>query len=185
MLRVQVLLSSVRGASALRRSFFGTGGRGRLAGRSVRSAGAIALVFLMVLPGCYTTRPVYAGMPQPGMNVSLQISDEGRVALRDRVGPSVARVEGVLVRAPDTSYVLTVNDVIGIYGERTRWSGEQVGIRREYVGMVYERRFSPARTALFVGGVGALGYLLFGRALPGIFGGDSDGVDRPPDPPAQ
>ncbi len=137
-----------------------------------------------ILSGCYTYRPVVATQPVAGTRVDLHLTDEGRIAVRERIGPDVARVEGSLVYRNDTSFVLRVAEVHGLYGARNVWGGEEVGIRRDYVGLVRERRFDTMRSVLLGGLVVAALVVIFATDLVG-FGGDSDVWREPPDPGEQ
>jgi hypothetical protein len=128
-----------------------------------------------LLGACYVYRPMTAVEPHPGMRVAIDLNDQGRVALVTSVGPEVARVEGALVSAADGEYVLRVYDVFGLRGSRTKWSGETVSLRQEYVQRIREKRLSGGRTAWVVGGVlGAVVSLVAGTDLVGV-GGEGEG----------
>ncbi|PYO40526.1 MAG: hypothetical protein DMD29_06150 [Gemmatimonadetes bacterium] len=140
-------------------------------------AGGLAAI---VSAGCYTNRPLTVAEPAPGTPVSLVLSDQGRVAVADSVGPSASRVQGTVVRATDGTWVVAIADVVGLDGRVTKWSGETVGFRTNYVAAPYERRFSKPKTILMVSsvvvGVGAVLATLKLVGLGGIlFGGDNGG----------
>lgn len=128
-----------------------------------------------MLAACYTYRPA-AEAPAPSAYLALVLNDQGRVGAGSQVGPAAARVEGKLVAATDTAYVLQVAAVEGISGARQRWGGELVTLRREHVGNVLERRLSTGRTiAAVVGFGGALVALIATQGLGVLGGGDGNG----------
>ena len=104
-----------------------------------------------LVAGCYTYAPLSALEPVPETQVALVLSDVGRVGAGTGMGPGIARVEGALIGSTDSEYTLRIAGVTDIRGRESRWSGEQVSLRRTWVGNAYERRFSKARTYLLVG----------------------------------
>ncbi len=147
------------------------GSPGRSPGaRSPRAGLGVALLAALVA-GCYTYQPMVT-TPEPGSTLALDLNDQGRVGMRSAIGPEIARVEGALVGASDTAYQLRVSETLGLYGVRSRWSGEAVSLPREYVGVVTEKRFSRQRTFVAVlGGVAAAMAFVVTRDLFGL-GGD-------------
>ena len=124
--------------------------------RARQFCAAITGAFLLpAATGCYTHRPVTAGTLLPGSSVVLGITDRGRVPVGESVGPGALRIQGHLVSASDSTYVLRVSSVQFIDGRTTKWSGEQVIVSRDHVGSVAEQRYSRARTWLAIGGVAA------------------------------
>jgi hypothetical protein len=130
-----------------------------------------------LVAGCYTYRPLLEA-PAPTTKLSLVLSDQGRVGAAKQIGPLVARVEGDLIAASDTAYVVAVSTVRAFYGPAARWNGETVSLRRDYVTMAYERRFSRGRTALLLGGAATTFVALV--ITQHIFG---IGSERPPNVP--
>ncbi len=131
--------------------------------------------------GCYSYQPLTTVEPAPGTSVSLELSDQGRVAVAESVGPGTRRVEGTVVRADNTTWVLSVGSVLGIDGRVTKWSGETVGVSRAYVEVPYERRYSRSRTLLLASSVmvGVAAFIatrhLLGISIPILDGGNGDG----------
>ena len=112
---------------------------------------AVVLAGTHFLTGCYTYVPASV-QPSPGAEVAFDISDAGRVALAERLGPGVTRVEGRVTDATTDEYAMRVSALSQINSGRVRWSGESVRLRREYVVRSEQRKFSRGRTALAVGG---------------------------------
>ena len=119
----------------------------------LRSWGSALLPALVA--GCYTYAPLPTLEPVPDTQVALVLSDVGRVGAGASMGPGIARVEGALIGSTDSEYTLRIAGVTDIRGRESRWSGEQVSLRRTWVGNAYERRFSKPRTYLLVGALTA------------------------------
>lgn len=143
--------------------------------------GAVTSLMVGVLTGCYTLRPATTPIVE-GAEVALDVTDAGRVALAQQVGPEVTQLEGRLVSAENGDYVLAVSNVRFLRGGVQAWSGERVRVSRDHVRTAYERRFSPGRTAVMaavtVGGVVAF---IASRDLLGL-GREPPNPDPDPDP---
>ena len=116
-----------------------------------------------------------------GRRVQLSLNDAGSALLAPQLGPSVADVEGIL--AEDSAGVLALS-VLGITrrdGQENSWRGERVPIPRAVVTSVTERRFSRARTVLFVAG-SAIGIYATKRAFGGAGGSNAPGPSPSPPP---
>jgi hypothetical protein len=114
-----------------------------------------AALLPLALAGCYSYTPLATPSPVPGSKVALVLSDVGRVGLGPQVGPGTSRLEGTIVGASDTGYVLSVSDVFGIGGSHAQWAGETVYVQKAFVANSMERRFSRGRTMFMAGGAAA------------------------------
>lgn len=130
--------------------------------------------------GCYTYHPVAAPEVAPGAEVTLSITDRGRVALGDSLGPGVAQVTGRVSERNDSALVLHISAVEYLNGQLNRWNGERVAVAQDLVGSARERRFSRSRTWLAVGGTIAGVALLAGLVSLVASGFDDGGGTRPP-----
>jgi hypothetical protein len=146
-----------------------------------------AVVVMATLWGsqaCYTYVPVdLTASPSVGERVALEISDQGRVGLSERLGPGVLRIEGTLTRTQEQEVSLNVFRVAQMgQPQPSRWSGESVTIPRSFIGGVQERRFSRGRTTVTLGiAVGVLAYLITQQNLFGFWEGTrNDGIEEPP-----
>jgi hypothetical protein len=149
-------------------------------GRRARALVAGLLLGSTTLSACYVNVPV-ARSPVAGSLVALRLNDRGRVAMENALGPSVDRVEGAVVRGTDDEYVLAVSTVATLDGNSSRWAGEQVTLRREFVRDETERRFSRGRTIAAVGaGVAAVAAFIITRSVIGSASADPD-RKLPPD----
>lgn len=108
----------------------------------------IAVGWWVLAAGCYAYRPLGTVEPSADTELSLALSDQGRVEAASTLGSSVGRVEGKVVNSNDTAYVLHVTRVQNIRGAVSPWTGETVIVPRAWVGNVTERRFSRSRTYL-------------------------------------
>ena len=106
------------------------------------------------------------------------MSDFGRLEASRQIGPRADRVEGALVGITDTGYLLAVSGVKPIDAEWVRWTGETVSVRRDHVALLYERRLSTVRTAVFIGGVAAA--LVATVVRFELFGIGNDPIDTAP-----
>ena len=155
--------------------------RDRARSSSLRLRGLLAAVLLLPnTVGCYTTRYVPEGIVQPEMRVSLSITDRGRVAIADSLGTGVLKVNGRLLSATDSQYVVSVSDLDLMNGRTARWNGETVGIDRQHVGGVGQRTLSRSRTGAVVAGVIAAIVLIAVQSITGFIGGGSN-TKTPPD----
>ncbi len=109
-----------------------------------------SLVGLLVLfsGSCYRYTPLAGAPPGPDVELSLALSDQGRVEARATLGAGLDRVEGRVAQVNDTAYVLHVVRVQDIRGAVTQWSGETVTVPRAWVGNAYARQLSHSRTYL-------------------------------------
>jgi hypothetical protein len=146
---------------------------------------AVAMGFLPAVAGCYTYTPIATLQPAPGTNLSLVLSDEGRMQSMRQVGPYAMRIEGELLQATPADLVLAVSDVVDIRGTHSKWTGESISLPRSYVMMTYEKRFSTSKTVLLATAVaGGIAAIIVGRNLLG-FGGSGNPGTIPPDPNGQ
>ncbi len=127
----------------------------------------------LLATGCYTYAPVGSVAPAPDAELSLVFTDQGRVGAGSVLGPSLERVDGRVVQATDSAYLIRVVRVTDLRGVQTPWRGETVHVARAWVGNTYERRFSRSRTYLVAGicaaavaaFIGTRGFGLGGRIL--------------------
>jgi hypothetical protein len=128
-----------------------------MSGTRVRSPwrAAAAVCAAAALAGCYTYTEPGEVSPEVGRTFAFDLTDQGRAALSDRIGPGTDRIEGDLVGLTDTAYRVRVARVVDIRGKVVGWSGEEVSFGREYVGTLRERRKSPVRTGIAIGMLGA------------------------------
>jgi hypothetical protein len=152
----------------------------------MRRLGAVAAAVSLLpgLDGCYTYKQSVTTAVQPGADVSLTITDQGRVGLGNRLGRGVLRVNGRVVNSRDSSdsvWVVQVSSVEMLAGQKTHWAGEEVRLPREYVSDVATREFSRGRTWLAVGVTVAAVALAIGTASLVAGGSESDDTKPPPD----
>jgi hypothetical protein len=165
-------------STAVRRS---GSGRTREFPRAVRGrplrAGLAVVLLVPQLTGCFRYVPVPSAEVPAGSQVQVGITDRGRVALTDAVGPGVRSLEGQVLARTDTSLVLSVSSVRYYDLGLATWAGEQVEVGTDYIDNLRERRFS--RTRSWIAGAAVVGGLILASfiAISG-FGGDS-GRDHP------
>jgi len=106
-------------------------------------------------------------VPDPGTVIGLDITDAGRVALGGAMGPEIDQVEGKLIAKDTAGYLVGVTSLHLLRGGEQVWHGEQVQIKKEYVSSVYQRRFSPSRSAALAAvGIGAVALIASRSIFP-------------------
>jgi len=140
------------------------------------------LLGLLLLPACYVERPVLEPVPAPERRISLVLNDQGRYEAAPQIGPLAMRVDGVVLQATDSDYLVRISEVVDVRGTRSLWAGETVPLQRRYIAMAYERRFHRGRTYALVGTMAVLfvsavvKFNLFGFAS----GNGDGGPEKPP-----
>jgi len=149
--------------------------------RTIASVGIASTV--VWTSGCYTYAVKPVSDVSQNATVTADINDAGRVALGQRVGPEVMRVEGKVVERSDTSVRLLVSEVTYLNGSTQEWQGQEVGLRAQDMKSVTQRSFSRSRTALFIGVV-AIGVVatILGLNFLGVTNGDPNN-DKGKEPP--
>lgn len=127
--------------------------RQRRCGVAYRARAAVAI--LLLLPsatGCYHYVSISDDASVAGTEVSIEITDPGRVALTSQFGPGVRRLHGRLTQWSDSLFVigLTTVEYLGLRSS-VAWAGESVSVSRNYVAGIQERRFARTRSWLTVG----------------------------------
>ena len=115
--------------------------------------------------GCYTLQPSSVAVPVSGTRLAFAINDVGRVALGGSMGPELRRVEGSFQFKENDDYFVNVSGVELLQGGFQAWAGETVRINTSYVSAIYEKKFSPAKTALAVGGAALVASFMGSRTV--------------------
>lgn len=149
--------------------------------RRIKALAAAALL-LPSATGCYEAHAVSTSVLPAGTQVSLAITDRGRVALGPQMGEGVLRLNGRVADASDSAYVVRVSSVDYVAAPTGHWAGEEVKVPRDYIASVAERRLSRKRSWLMAGIVVG-GIVALAAAIKIIGGGSvSDGtvIENPP-----
>ena len=120
---------------------------------------------LIVLGGCYGYYPPETAAPV-GKSVEVTLTDSGSFALARQIGPSAAAINGRLTSDSASALILAVTGVRQRDGNEIDWKGERVSVPRPLVVKLEERRFSRARTTMFVGSI-VIGILVARQAIGG------------------
>lgn len=132
---------------------------------------AVLVGALQLLTACYQFVPVRSA-PSVGSYVALDINDDGRVALRDQLGPGIARLEGRLAQVDSDGMVVDVSSVTQIRGQAVPVDSVRVRVSQGHVERMDERRLSRTRTWIMIGGAVAIVTAFFvgkgavGRSTP-------------------
>ncbi|MEO5588569.1 MAG: hypothetical protein ABIS03_03195 [Gemmatimonadaceae bacterium] len=147
------------------------------------ASGGIAATIVWTTTGCYQNLPRTQSELTPQAVVTADITDLGRVALGDQVGPEVSSIQGVVVQRSDTSMSLLVSKVRYINGLENAWQGQEVKLRPQDAKSFTQRIFSKSRTAIAVAAIAAgLVLTILGLDFLGITSGNpsSDKGGGPP-----
>jgi hypothetical protein len=147
------------------------------AGRMTRLAGLAGA--MLISTGCYSYVPVF-NAPSTGTEVSVALTDKGRAALGDRVGPEMDQLRGVLTETTDSSLSLSMRETVSLRGVSAKWDNEPVTLHRDFVSTMRLRTFSRGRSAVVAGTFGAAAALF---VISGGFGDDSRKVENEPSKP--
>jgi hypothetical protein len=147
---------------------------GGISSRARRACVAIALL-LPHTTGCFHYVPAAPATLPAGAEVSVGVTDGGRTALAETVGPDVLRIAGTVVESTDMALVLSVQSVaFAQLPVPAQWAGERVEISRDLLSDVRQRRISTTRTAVMAGIVTAAAVAVSFLGLRG-FGTDPGG----------
>jgi hypothetical protein len=166
---------------------YGTAPLAHTSSRSMAVRRHWILVVAGVLPavvGCYTYVPLdTSAQALAGKHVAVEITDRGRAELGTRLGDGVVRLEGTVTRSDAQELEMNVWRVAQIGGVTSRWSGENVRFRRDFVAGMQARTLNKGRSYLVVGAA-VVGVVLFVRSTD-LFGSFIGGGDPPDVPPGQ
>lgn len=141
---------------------------------------SLAALGMTLLVGCFQYNTAAPGTVVPaGQSVRLDLTDAGRVAVAPLAGEGVDRIQGIVAVAAADTIELQVTSLRRREISET-WTRERLKVAARDVSQVSVRRFSPARTALLVGGIvlgastvrlGTSDSFLGGRKSPGTSSG--------------
>jgi hypothetical protein len=117
-----------------------------------RRSTAVAVGVLHVCTACYAYTPVQTP-PAPGAQIALEVTDEGRVALNDKIGPGVVRLEGTLAGVEGGELLVDAQAVRQVRGYISDLGGVRVRLPQQYVTRIDERRFSRKKTFIVAGAI--------------------------------
>ncbi len=117
--------------------------------RLVVAFASLAALAVSGASGCYGYyQPVNPDLT--GHEVQLSVTDSGAVVLAPQVGAGIESLEGRLVTDSASRYLVSVSGIRRRDGIEADWRGERLYVPHALVSSVMERRFSRARTTLFV-----------------------------------
>lgn len=146
--------------------------------RGVVRAGSVAAVLL--LSACYQYTPIESDQPVGDLRVEVDLTDQGRIALRDQVGVGARTIEGRVLDQNAETISLAVYRVTDIRGESFTWTGERVQVPVSGVSSLARRDFDKARSAVAAAtAAGVFAVFVVSRNLLGG-GREPSGTDGPP-----
>ena len=117
-----------------------------------------------------------------GRRIELTLTDSGALALAPRVGNGVEAVEGTLVTDSGNEYMISVLGTRRRDGQENTWRGESVNVPHSMVSAIAERRFSRARTTLFLSAT-TTALVATWRSFKGVGGATAPGNTNGPSGP--
>ena len=138
----------------------------------MRFAGASLSTLALLLQGCYETLPLQQGPPPATVSVQFVLNDRGRVAVADKLGSAVDRVEGMLTAQNSDTYTLAVSQVYQVDGSSSKWNGEPVTIVKDGTVGFRIHRYNQTRTVVLAVAIVAATVLFLTTTK--LIGGGSD-----------
>lgn len=136
--------------------------------------GIASLLLILQFTGCFHYVPAPGSALRDGTVVSIGLTDAGRIALTEAIGPGVLELGGKVIASDDSTLVLAVSTVEYLDVDTpVRWSGERVAVPRQFVSTVRERQLSKSRSWLMAGVLVVGAALLSTLAIVG-FGSDTE-----------
>ena len=130
----------------------------------------------LLLQGCYETLPLQQGPPPATAGVQLVLNDKGRLAVSDKLGSAVDKVEGTLTAQNSDSYTIAVSQVYQLGGSASKWNGEPVTITKDGTVGYQVHRFNQTRTVVLAAALAAaVVVFLVSAGLKGSGTGDTSG----------
>ena len=137
------------------------------------------ILLVLSLAACTSLTPSVGLVPADGREVAVDFTDAGRVALGQLIGPEVARAEGKLIAAKDSSLTISLSSLTSFSGGKTTWSGELVTLNPSHIRQLYIKKVDSGRSVLLAGvAAGSFAAFIATRSLGGGANSEPD-----PDPP--
>ncbi|HEY5087824.1 MAG TPA: hypothetical protein VII66_10745 [Gemmatimonadaceae bacterium] len=146
------------------------------------AATSLGVAALLLNAACYTYDARSPAEILPGQHVVVTVNNTGRVALSADLGDDVAHAEGDLISADATGIHMRVTEVEYLSGLSSQMAGVQVIVPSNSVVLVTAKQFSRSKTAVAVGGLGAL-LIAAIKAFGLTGGGNGDAGSKPASPP--
>ncbi len=148
--------------------------------RALAQRATLLTTAVLVLAGCYTTRPLLTREPAPGQRVVLQLTDRGSVDMARLVGPNIMALEGTVSTVSPTEISLRVTRAEQRGGMDVSWSGEPIAVPTEAIAGMQERNLDKRRSWAMAGIIGALAITLGILIGTGAFSGSNSDSGGPP-----
>ena len=114
---------------------------------------SLSIAALSACAACYDTIPITSQQATPGLELQVDLSDNGAQHMAALLGPGTVSVKGRLAQAVNDSLHLAVTTTTLQNGEDRMWKSELVTIPMSDVAHVGEYRLSKPRTVVVVASV--------------------------------
>ncbi len=128
--------------------------------RLLRVRRLVAASLLPLFGGCYAYAPLATpAPPRRAAELRLQLSTPGDYRLTNITMNDVGTIDGELVTMDDSAVIVSATRLVARSGFEHLGEGATLRVPRSSIGAIQIKRLSGGRTALFVGGLVALGAL--------------------------
>ncbi len=138
---------------------------------------ALLAVTTVGASACYGYYPPPANLS--GRDIQISLTDSGAVVLAPKIGSGIESVDGKVLADTVSHLMLSVMGTQRRDGVENTWKGETLDVPRSLVAGVMERRFSRARTLLFIAAT-TIAMVAVKRAFGGAGGANAPGNTQPP-----
>ncbi len=125
--------------------------------RPFRLRRVVAAALLPLVGGCVSYAPLANPDPPRAAVLRLTLSTPGDYRLTNVTMNDVGTIDGELVTMDDSVVVVSATRLVARSGFEHLGEGATLRVPRSSIGSIQIKRLSPARTALFLGGLVALG----------------------------
>ncbi len=110
-----------------------------------------------LLGGCFAYAPLQQPSAPPAAALRLRLTTPADFRLTNITMNDVREVDGELVSMDDSAVVVSATRLVAVSGFEHMGEAATLRVPRASIGSIEVKRLSRARTALFVGGLAALG----------------------------
>ena len=114
--------------------------------------------------GCATYRPVDRDTATGNIDVLLDLTERGTLELGSLVGPSIVSLDGRVRGHTDSSFTMSLTQVISRSGDAQVWKGEVILVPLRFANGFRKREVSRSRTYLLAAAIAA-GAIVSGMAF--------------------
>ena len=146
--------------------------------QSRRIISGVLLASMVTATACATYRPIDRRIAARGIDVRLDLTERGTLELGSVLGPSIVSLDGQVRGVTDSTFRISVTQVLSRTGDAQVWTGEVVSVPAAFVNGFRKREASRSRTYLLTAAI-VTGAILTGVAFKAGTSGNGKPVDGP------